>query len=232
MIDFRSLSFEYRLLTTQNNKKERRSRSSSSCCQSFSSLLCPVLLLITSQRYLGAGEKTGLMPFLEAISKVFPDFGPRKNKDKPPLKMALVSGRVSVVSKTAEGAAGENGDGLPVNGLMQPPRAKRYRLNEFAVRELIGRGAFSEVSLARHIFEEQHYALKTYKKSEIASSTKILRLVSEIEILRLIKHPFILPLKATFQDPRRMYLMFDFCQGGELFYHLRNYGTFNEDFIR
>jgi len=117
-------------------------------------------------------------------------------------------------------------------GLLAPPRAKRYRLSEFAVRDLIGRGAFSEVSLARHVFEEQHYALKVYRKSEISTNVKILRLMSEIEILRVVKHPFILPLKATFQDPRRMYLMFEFCQGGELFYHLRNYCTFKEEFVR
>jgi serine/threonine protein kinase len=168
-----------------------------------------------------------------AISKTFPDFGPRKNKDKPQTKLALVAGRVSQVAKTSGGGGNnEAGETMPTMGLLAPPRAKRYRLSEFAVRDLIGRGAFSEVSLARHIFEEQHYALKIYKKSEIASSVKILRLVSEIEILRVAKHPFILPLRATFQDPRRIYLMFEFCQGGELHYHLRNNGTFKEDFVR
>ena len=171
------------------------------------------------------------MPLWDAVSKVFPDFGPRKNKDKPDTKLALVAGRVSAVPNKSSGAGGDD-EGLPTLGLLAPPRAKRYRLNEFAVRDLLGRGAFSEVSLVRHIFEEQHYALKCYKKSEIATTTKILRLMSEIEILRVIKHPFILRLTATFQDPRRMYLMFEFCQGGELFYHLRNYGTFNDDFVR
>jgi serine/threonine protein kinase len=170
------------------------------------------------------------MPMLwEAVSKFTPDFGPRKNKDKPSsTKLALVAGRVSQVSKTegGSGAGGGGGGGMPALGLLSAPKAKRYRLNDFAVRDLIGRGAFSEVSLVRHIFEEQHYALKVYKKSEIATSVKILRLASEIEILRVAKHPFILPLRATFQDPRRVYLLFEFCQGGELFYHLRNLGTF------
>ena len=57
-----------------------------------------------------------------------------------------------------------------------------------------------EVKLAKQIFEEQHYALKIYKKSEIATTSKILRLKSEIELLRLMKHPFILPLLSTFQE--------------------------------
>lgn len=170
------------------------------------------------------------MPLWEAVSKMFPDFGPRKNKDKPTTKLAMVAGRVSTVPIDSEG--GSETDALPSLGMLSAPKAKRYRLSEFAVRDLLGRGAFSEVSLCRHIFEETHYALKCYKKSEIATTTKILRLVSEIEILRVLKHPFILPLKSTFQDPRRIYLMFEFCQGGELFYHLRNYGTFKEDFVR
>mmetsp|Transcript_21791 Transcript_21791/g.44759 ORF Transcript_21791/g.44759 Transcript_21791/m.44759 type:complete len:397 (+) Transcript_21791:149-1339(+) len=167
----------------------------------------------------------------ESVSRVFPDFGPKKNKDKPQMKLALVAGRVSQVAAGAAAGGGDDDD-LPVLGLLAPPRAKRYRLTEFAVRDLIGRGAFSEVSLARHIFEEQHYALKIYRKSELSTSVKILRLMSEIDILRVVRHPFILPLKATFQDPRRLYLMFEFCAGGELFYHLRNLGTFKEEFIR
>jgi len=168
-----------------------------------------------------------------AVSKVLPDFGPRKKKDKPAsTKLALVAGRVSTVAAGVEDGGGGNGVALPTLGLLSPPRAKRYRLSDFAVRDLIGRGAFSEVSIVRHVFEEQHYALKVYKKSEIASSVKILRLMSEIEILRVAKHPFILPLKATFQDPRRMYLLFEYCAGGELFYHLRNYGTFKEPFVK
>lgn len=173
-----------------------------------------------------------------------PDFGPAKDSDKPTTKLALVSGRVAEVPKAGDGGDGKPGKGkkgrgkgmpgddFPTMGLLAPPRAKRYSLKEFAVRDLIGRGAFSEVSLARHIYEEQHYALKVYKKSEVASSVKILRLKSEIEILRVLKHPFILGLKATFQDPRRIYLMFEFCQGGELFTHLRNLGTFKEEFVR
>ena len=168
----------------------------------------------------------------EGVSRVFPDFGPKKKRDKPTTKLALVAGRVSQVAVGAASQHDGDEDTMPAMGLLAPPRAKRYRLNEFAVRDLIGRGAFSEVSLARHIFEEQHYALKIYRKSDLSTSVKIIRLMSEIDILRVVQHPFILPLKATFQDPRRLYLMFVFCAGGELFYHLRNLGTFKEEFIR
>lgn len=44
---------------------------------------------------------------------------------------------------------------------------------------------------------------------------------SEIKILSRLRCPFIVELKAVFQDENSLYLMFDYIQGGELFSYLR-----------
>jgi serine/threonine protein kinase len=137
------------------------------------------------------------------------DFGPgadgaaknalevRKKNLKPTTSLQLIAGRVTRVP--IDGGAGDE-EGQGQTGLLAPPKKKRYKLTDFHIVATIGTGAFSEVKLAKQIFEEQHYALKIYKKSEIATTSKILRLKSEIELLRLMKHPFILPLLSTFQE--------------------------------
>ena len=50
---------------------------------------------------------------------------------------------------------------------------------------------------------------------------QIERLKHEVDMLRALDHPFITPLHAAFQDSRRFYLVFEFLQGGELYYHHR-----------
>ena len=166
--------------------------------------------------------------FLRKVKLPLLDFGPgkdaveqnakklsrekkRKENEKSTGKLALIDGRVT---RAAVATALANArEGMPKTMMLQAPRTKRYRLDDFHVLTIIGQGVFSEVKLVRHIFEEQVYALKVYKKSEIATTSKILRLRDEIELLRVCKHPFILPLISTFQDPCRMYLMFEYMQG-------------------
>ena len=46
-------------------------------------------------------------------------------------------------------------------------------------------------------------------------------------------HPFIMGLEYAFQDSQRLYLIMEFVNGGELFYHLRqSKGGFQEDRAR
>jgi serine/threonine protein kinase len=54
-------------------------------------------------------------------------------------------------------------------------------------------------------------------------------LTVEREILEKFDHPFIMGLEYAFQDNQRLYLIMEFVNGGELFFHLRQVkGGFNE----
>lgn len=48
-------------------------------------------------------------------------------------------------------------------------------------------------------------------------------LIVEREILEKFDHPFIMGLEFAFQDATRLYLIMEFVNGGELFYHLRQH---------
>ena len=60
--------------------------------------------------------------------------------------------------------------------------------------------------------------------------TRVLFCVVEREILEKFDHPFIMGLEYAFQDNQRLYLIMEFVNGGELFFHLKQARTgFDED---
>ena len=52
--------------------------------------------------------------------------------------------------------------------------------------------------------------------------------MTERAVMEYITSPFIVELSYAFQSDDKLYFVMDFCPGGELFYHLRNQGGFNE----
>lgn len=59
-------------------------------------------------------------------------------------------------------------------------------------------------------------AVKIMKKDRITKSEQV-RLRYEIEILKNLDHPNILRLYEVFEDKKHIYLVTEFCDGGELF---------------
>lgn len=72
------------------------------------------------------------------------------------------------------------------------------------------------------------YALKTLKKSKLKEVKHIEHTKTERKILEIVSHPFIVSLKFAFQTPKKLYIVMDYYNGGELFYHLRTKGKFSE----
>jgi len=85
---------------------------------------------------------------------------------------------------------------------------------------------YSKVYLVQSIKSGAYFALKVMPKNLI-KKTK-----SEIEVMRSIDHPFIVKLWNSFEDEENIYLMMEFAAGGELFYHLRDRGRFEEHTAR
>ena len=56
-----------------------------------------------------------------------------------------------------------------------------------------------------------------------------LHTIDERILLEKIKYPFLVQLHYAFQDPDYLYMILDFAQGGELFYHLHRETFFNNE---
>ena len=106
----------------------------------------------------------------------------------------------------------------------------KWKISEkdFKVLRLIGKGNFGKVFLVQKESNGMFFAMKVLKKKEKDSNQK-LHTITEKNILLKVQSPFIVELKYCFQDFKKLYIVMEFIQGGELFFHIRKTGRFTED---
>lgn len=107
-----------------------------------------------------------------------------------------------------------------------------FNADDFAMSATLGTGTFGRVRLVKHQPSEKFYAMKIMKKSEILRLKQLEHIKSEVQLLSKIQHPFIINLVGHFQDEKRLYLVLDYVQGGELFSYLRRSGRLSDDASR
>jgi serine/threonine protein kinase len=92
-----------------------------------------------------------------------------------------------------------------------------HNLKEFSIGKPLGRGRFGRVFMAIHNKSEILVALKFLSKNELVKSRMEQQVVREIEIHNQLNHPNIVEFLGYFTDPRRIYLIFEYCLHGELY---------------
>ena len=77
------------------------------------------------------------------------------------------------------------------------------------------------------------YAMKVLRKGYIIEKNQIEHTKTERSVLgRAVRHPYIVGLNMAFQTPDNLFLVLDYCPGGELFFHLGKVGRFPEERAR
>jgi len=74
--------------------------------------------------------------------------------------------------------------------------------------------------------------MKMLRKSHLVRRRQIERTRTERKVLSVVNHPFIMKLHYAFQTPDKLYLVLDYCPGGELFFHLSRFRRFPERVAR
>ena len=102
-------------------------------------------------------------------------------------------------------------------------------LNDFNIEKVLGKGSFGKVFLVTKRDTGQVYAMKSLRKDMIEQRNQKIHTKTEREILGEVNSPFIVQLRFAFQTPDKLYMVMDFINGGELFFHLRRCTKFTED---
>ena len=61
-------------------------------------------------------------------------------------------------------------------------------------------------------------AMKVLKKDHVVKRKQVEHTMTERRILENIQHPFIVSLRYAFQTSQKLYMVFDYFNGGELFH--------------
>ena len=70
--------------------------------------------------------------------------------------------------------------------------------------------------------------MKIIKKCIIKNERHHRHIMTERQILEQIDNSFIVKLRYAFQTKSKLYLVVDFMNGGDLFYHLKKQSNFDE----
>lgn len=109
---------------------------------------------------------------------------------------------------------------------------KKVGKEDFDLLMMIGRGSFGKVMQVRYKKTGQIYAMKVMRKEAIIAKNQVAHTRDEKNILQKIQHPFIVKLNFAFQTKDKLYMILDYVNGGELFYHLKKEGKFSEERVR
>lgn len=82
--------------------------------------------------------------------------------------------------------------------------------------------------LVKHRTDGQFYAMKILRKENIVKRNQVEHTKTERSVLEIISHPFIVNLFYAFQTPKKLYMVLEYCGGGEIFFHLSRLGRFSE----
>jgi serine/threonine protein kinase len=106
-------------------------------------------------------------------------------------------------------------------------KPKKVKLTDFEKMQTVGLGSFGRVRLCRYKKNDKVYVMKILKKMEIIKQKQVDHVYSEFNILSVLNHPFIVQLVGlNFDDPKYLYFIIEYVQGGELFTLLRTRGSF------
>lgn len=101
-------------------------------------------------------------------------------------------------------------------------------LDDFKLVKLLGKGSYGKVMLVRHQESGGVYAMKMLRKDNVVKRNQVEHTKMERSVLEAVSHPFIVDMHYAFQTPKKLYMVLEFCPGGELFYHLSRAGRFGE----
>ncbi|KAL2633581.1 hypothetical protein R1flu_005060 [Riccia fluitans] len=104
-------------------------------------------------------------------------------------------------------------------------------IGDYIVTQQIGSGSFAVVWKARHKLHGNEVAIKEIATEKLNPKLQE-SLLSEIEILKKTNHPNIIRLHEIVEAPNRIFLVLEYCTGGDLAAYIQRHGRVSETVAR
>uniref|UniRef100_A0A0X3P2D1 non-specific serine/threonine protein kinase n=1 Tax=Schistocephalus solidus TaxID=70667 RepID=A0A0X3P2D1_SCHSO len=108
----------------------------------------------------------------------------------------------------------------------RPP--KRYKLSDFELLKVLGKGTFGKVVLCKEKQTGYFYAMKILKKAVLIEKEEVGHTQTEHRVLQQNNHPFMTQLRYSFTTRDHIFFVMEYVNGGELFFHLSRERVFSE----
>lgn len=96
--------------------------------------------------------------------------------------------------------------------------------------DILGQGTFGKVfKVKKRNGDDTDFAMKVLKKAFLVKNNHLKYAITECNILKQANHPFVLKMHYAFQTPDNLYLILDYCSGGDLAFHLNKRQIFDEN---
>lgn len=112
------------------------------------------------------------------------------------------------------------------SALVRAATQRTVTLNDFEILSQVGKGASGRVFLVKDRMSDELLALKVIEKTSVYENDDAYRhaLDERLVLEMACDHPFILNLRYAFQTKKRLYLVTEYCDGGDLFDYLKKRG--------
>ena len=94
--------------------------------------------------------------------------------------------------------------------------------SDFEPLKLIGTGSSSKVLLVRFNQNKHLYAMKILSKNQIKLNKQEEHSKTERDLMVKFNFPFLVNIKFAFQDENKLYIVSEFLQGGDMYFHMHH----------
>jgi len=184
---------------------------------------------LTARQEAALAKGGGCMPFVAAMLAVGDDLILDYTQ---PLENALGDGECfeavfEVESETTKSVQAIGNS--PASGRAFSEASSSHTIEDFDIVRVVGVGGSGRVLQAKHRPTNQYRAVKVMSKARLfQQEQRLQRVITEKRILARLRHPFVVSLHWAFQTSTHLFLVLDFCGGGELFFHMLARGRFEE----
>ena len=109
------------------------------------------------------------------------------------------------------------------------PLGVKLTFHDFEKLKVLGKGSFGEVLLVKLKATGKYYAMKILTKKHVKLRHQESHTRAERDLMVKINCPFIVNIKFAFQDAVNLYIITEFMQGGEMFFHLHREKRFSDE---
>lgn len=136
---------------------------------------------------------------------------------------ASSSPQAAMWATTVASMSSSQQDSIPSPAVEAPQSRLRQRAaddSDFKRISMLGIGSFGRVVLTKHRNTGKLYALKLIACAKLTAPKHLERTQTERDVLCRVEHRHIVKLYFAYRTETQFALVFEYCPGGELFYHL------------